>query len=165
MAAIWQKRSGPPREARHGLTANRYQQEFDRLVAQGYRPVHVSGYAVGDQVRLAAIWEKDAGVAWVARHDLTPGQFQRQLERFTTDGYRLVDVSGYVREGQDRYAAIWEKRPGSDWETHHGMSAELYKQEYDRLARQRPFARQSPSKRFRPFGTFRHLVVCNKHAS
>ncbi|WP_349607241.1 TIR domain-containing protein [Cupriavidus sp. DF5525] len=135
-AAIWQKGSGPPREARHGLTANRYQQEFDRLVAQGYRPVHVSGYAVGDQVRFAAIWEKDAGVAWVARHDLTPGQFQRQFERLTTDGYRLVDVSGYVREGQDRYAAIWEKRPGPDWETHHGMSPELYKQEYDRLARQ-----------------------------
>ncbi|BDB24273.1 TIR domain-containing protein [Cupriavidus sp. P-10] len=135
-AAIWQKTAGPDQKTRHGLTADQYQQEFNRLVDQGYRPVHVVGYAVGDQVRFAAIWEKGGSIAWVARHDMTPGQYQRQFERFTTDGYRLVDVSGYVREGQDRYAAIWEKKTGAAWETHHGMSAKVYKQEYDRLSRQ-----------------------------
>lgn len=135
-AAIWQKVAGPEQKARHGMTAEQYQQEFDRLVDQGYRPVHVAGYAVGDEVRFAAIWEKGERLAWVARHDLTAPQYQRQFERFTADGYRLVDVSGYVREGQDRYAAIWEKKPGPAWETHHGMSTQVYQQEYDRLSRQ-----------------------------
>jgi hypothetical protein len=35
---------GPDWVARHGLSAAEYQQEFDILVAQGYRLTHVSGY-------------------------------------------------------------------------------------------------------------------------
>lgn len=135
-AAIWQKRAGPAWEERHGLTADAYQREFDRLTGQGYRPVHVSGYAVGGEVRFAAIFEKGSGIAWIARHDLTSDQYQRQFNRFTADGYRLVDVSGYAVDGQERYAAIWEKSVGPDWETHHGMTEALYQQEFDRLAGQ-----------------------------
>jgi urease beta subunit len=42
-AAIWEQVSGPAWVARHGMTSAGYQQEFDRLVAQGYRLRLVSG--------------------------------------------------------------------------------------------------------------------------
>jgi hypothetical protein len=57
-AAIWEQRSGPAWQARHGLTSAQYQQVFDELVGQGYRLTRVSGYGVGNQDRYAALWEQ-----------------------------------------------------------------------------------------------------------
>jgi hypothetical protein len=44
-AAIWEQRSGPSWQARHGLDAAQYQQAFDELLSQGFRLVQVSGYS------------------------------------------------------------------------------------------------------------------------
>jgi len=58
-AAIFRQISGAPAwQARHGLTPPDYQTTFDQLVAQGYRLELVSGYSVGGQDRIAAIWTK-----------------------------------------------------------------------------------------------------------
>ena len=46
-AAIWRQQPSGPWQARHGLTAARYQHEFDHLRAQGFMPVQVSGYGDG----------------------------------------------------------------------------------------------------------------------
>jgi hypothetical protein len=43
-AAIWRQQPLGPWQARHGLTSAHYQHEFDRLRAQGFMPVQVSGY-------------------------------------------------------------------------------------------------------------------------
>jgi uncharacterized iron-regulated membrane protein len=45
-AAIWEQGGGPAFQARHNLTAAQYQQTFDQLVGQGFRPRAVSGYEV-----------------------------------------------------------------------------------------------------------------------
>ena len=56
-AAIWEKTSGPVWAARHGLSgAQNYQDEFERLYYQGYRPVWVNGYTVSNQDVYAAIF-------------------------------------------------------------------------------------------------------------
>jgi hypothetical protein len=44
-AAIWEKSNGPEFVARHGLSAQAYQQEFDHWVGQGFRLRWVSGYS------------------------------------------------------------------------------------------------------------------------
>src|SRR5262249_31494516 len=44
--------------ARHELTSSGYQQEFDRLVPQGYWPVSVQGGGVGVGSRFAVIFAK-----------------------------------------------------------------------------------------------------------
>jgi hypothetical protein len=108
-AAIWEKRNGPPWEARYGLTSAQYQQTFDDLTTRGYRLVHVSGYSVGGQAFYAGIWEQGSGPAWQARHGMTAAEFQRMSEDLKGQGYRLTDISGYDVGGQDHYAAIWEK--------------------------------------------------------
>jgi hypothetical protein len=46
-AAIWRQQAPGPWQAHHGLTAVGYQQAFDDLRAQGFRPVQVSGYGDG----------------------------------------------------------------------------------------------------------------------
>jgi AraC-like DNA-binding protein len=56
--AIFVRESGPTWQARFGLTSQQYQQTFDRLVAEGYRPIKVHGYEVNGQARYAAIWER-----------------------------------------------------------------------------------------------------------
>ena len=125
-AAIWERRSGPAWVARHGLTSAAYQQEFNRLTGLGYRLIDVSGYNVGGQARYAGIWERRSGPAWVARHGLTSAAYQREFDRLTGLGYRLIDVSGYAIRGQDYYAAIWERRSGPAWVARHGLTSAQY---------------------------------------
>ncbi|MCA0236898.1 MAG: serine hydrolase [Bacteroidetes bacterium] len=56
-AAIWEKTGGPVWAARHALNgAQNYQDEFERLYYQGYRPVWVNGYTVNNQDVYAAIF-------------------------------------------------------------------------------------------------------------
>ncbi|TIP84080.1 MAG: hypothetical protein E5X58_36675 [Mesorhizobium sp.] len=47
-AAIWEKTDGPAWQARHQMLADGYQEEFDRLLRDGYRLRDVSGYHMYD---------------------------------------------------------------------------------------------------------------------
>jgi hypothetical protein len=67
-----------------------------------------------------------AGGPWQARHGLTSAQYQNVFNELTGQGYRLIDVSGYSVGGQDRYAAIWEKREGPAWQARHGLTSAQY---------------------------------------
>jgi hypothetical protein len=109
-AAIWEKRNGPPWEARYGLTYAQYQQKFDDLTKRGYRLVHVSCYGIEGQDFYAGIWEQRSGPDWMTLVGMTATQYQRVSDDLEDQGYRLTEVSGYDVGGQDYYAAIWEKR-------------------------------------------------------
>jgi Bacterial tandem repeat domain 1 len=111
-AAIWEQSPGPAWQARHGMTNAQYQAEFDRLAAQGYRLVRISGYEDGGD-RYAAIWEQTSGPAWQARHNLSAADYQATFDQLLFEGYRLVQVSGYTVGGQARFAAIWTQGDGS----------------------------------------------------
>jgi hypothetical protein len=110
-AAIFDKRTGPAWIARHDMTSNAYQAEFDARVREGYRLRQVSGYAVGGQARYAAIFEKASGSAWVSYHGMTPAGYQAQFDKLVNDGFRLDWVTGYVVGATPLYAAIWS-HPG-----------------------------------------------------
>jgi hypothetical protein len=135
-AAIWAKSGGTPWVARHGLTSAQYQAAFDQFVGQGYRLVKVSGYSVNGQDYYAAIWDKSGGSAWVARHGLTSAQYQAAFDQYVAQGYRLVDVSGYSVNGQDYYAAIWDKSGGSAWVARHGLTSAQYQAAFDQFVGQ-----------------------------
>lgn len=134
-AAIWDKSPAPGNGAwvaRHGLSSAQYQQAFDTYVAQGYRLVHVSGYSDGGYERYAAIWERPSNnYAWVARHGLTSAQYQQAFNVYTSQGYRPVKVAGYVVNGVDYYAAIWDKAPSPGWVARHGMTSAGYQSEFN----------------------------------
>jgi uncharacterized caspase-like protein len=135
-AAIWVKDNGPAAIARFDMTSQAYQQEFDKWLAQGYCLAIVNGYAVGNQDRFAAIWEKKTCPQFVARHNLTSAGYQQEFDKWTAQGYRLKLVSGYGGSGQERYAAIWEKTAGAPFVARHGMTLQLFQQEFDKWVKQ-----------------------------
>jgi hypothetical protein len=136
LAAIWEATPGPNWFAVHGLTNGQYQQRFDELVGQGFRPVDVSGYDVGGEDRYAAIFEQREGPAFAARHGLTNAQYQQTFDELVGQGFRLVDVSGYEVDGQDRYAAIFEQRPGPAFVARHGLTNQQYQAAFDEFVGQ-----------------------------
>jgi formylglycine-generating enzyme required for sulfatase activity len=109
-------------EAAGGLIAERFAacqsmplDEFpataEALRPSGYRPVRFRPYADVPAVRVAALWTRD-GRAWRLGSGLTPEEVRRGDEADRREGFRPVDVAGYVAKGGDgkpaeRYAALW----------------------------------------------------------
>ncbi|HSE42271.1 MAG TPA: serine hydrolase [Acidobacteriota bacterium] len=124
MAYAWQ--------ARHGLSATQYQNEFNSMVSQGYRLIDVCGYAINGTDNYAAIWEQSPGPDWQARHGLSSADHQSLFNSLPKQGYRPISVSGYFVGGSVRYASLWEK---SNIETYarHGLSADELQTEYNNL--------------------------------
>jgi CubicO group peptidase (beta-lactamase class C family) len=119
--------------ARHGLTSADYQAAFDQYGQQGFRLISVSGYESGGALRYAALWKKVQGPAWVARHGMTPAQYQQAFDDYGAQGYRLVYIDGYNSGGQVLFAAIWEQRQGPAWVAKHGLSGSDYQATFDDL--------------------------------
>lgn len=136
-AAIFEKSSGPAWSAKHGLTGAQYQTEFDNQTKQGYRPVIVSGFPSGSQAKYACIFVKENNAPqWAAKHGMTAAQYQTEFNKWTGQGYRLTDVSGYTVGGTDYYAAVWEKRSGPAWSAKHGLTATQYQTEFNNMNNQ-----------------------------
>jgi Beta-lactamase/Bacterial tandem repeat domain 1 len=124
--AIWNKISGPAWAARHGMSAAEYQTDFNDKSAKGYRLVCLSGFAVGNQAKFAAVWDKRTGGAWAAKHNMNAAQYQKAFDDYNKEGYTLQQVSGYVVNGIEYFAAFWEKKSGGAWVAKHNMTAAQY---------------------------------------
>ncbi len=109
-ATVFEQDGGPAFIARHGMNAGQYQAAFDDAIAQGFRPVWVSGTGLGNEVIYAAIFEQRPGPALVARHGLNSADYQTTFDQLLGQGFRPVVVSGANAGGQLLYAAIWEQR-------------------------------------------------------
>lgn len=135
-AALWDHVPGPAWVARHGLTSADYQAEFDRLVPQGFRPVCVSGANAGGQLRYAALFQQDGGLAWVARHGIDGATYQAEFDRLVPQGFRPRFVSPASVGGQLSYACVFEQRGGPAFVARHGITGAEYQAEFDRLVPQ-----------------------------
>lgn len=137
-AAIFVKTSGPAFVAKHGMTSAEYQKQFDQLVGQqGFCLSLVSGYAVGNQDRYAAIWEKGPCPAFVAKHGMSSADYQQQFNTLVgQQGFHLKLVSGHKIGGQASYAAIFEKSAAPAFVARHGMTAEEYQVAFDQFVGQ-----------------------------
>jgi hypothetical protein len=130
--AIWDKSASPAWQARHGMTSSQYQNAFDTFAKQGYRLRHVSGYSQGNTALYAALWEKKTNnIPWVAHHGMTSSGYQTLFNKYVSQGYRLVDVSGYVVKNVAYYAAIWDKSASGPWVARHGLSSSQYQTEFN----------------------------------
>ena len=115
--------------ARHGMDAAQYQQQFDQIVGQGFRPTHVDGYATPAGIRYAAIWLKsNSARPWVARNGQTTAQFQADFNKFTGQGFRLMDIS--ATDG-GIFSAIYEKGQGPEWYAFAGLNAAAFAKQFN----------------------------------
>lgn len=121
-AAIWVQQGGPAWYAFHGLSADAYQQKFNEMTSQGFRPQIITGTGGGEigigQVNdpvYAAVFVKD-GVQFLARHGINGRGYQDANTWAHQHGYVLTSAS--ILGGRDRqYAGIWEKVSGAvDWD-------------------------------------------------
>ena len=121
--------------AHHNLTPQQYQADFDNLSKQGYRPTSISGYTDNGQERYSDIFEKKDGVAWAARHGLNAAQYQTAFDDFAKQGFRPTIISGYSVNGQVKFAAVFEKKVGSEWVARHNLTAQQYQQTFDEFTK------------------------------
>ncbi len=126
----------PAWEARSGMSGTDYQAKFDQMAAQGFRLLAVDGYTVSGSTNFAAIWMKRPGPAWVARHNMTAGQYQQAFDTFTAQGYRPVWITSYFGPGGQLFAAIFDKSGGADWQARHAMTQAAFQQTFDQLTAQ-----------------------------
>jgi CubicO group peptidase (beta-lactamase class C family) len=75
-----------------------------------------------------------ATVTPIARHDMTSQEYQNEANLRASQGYRVIDVSGYAVGGVDRYAAIWSRSASSTTFSRHNLSASEYQQSVSSFA-------------------------------
>ncbi|HYV37659.1 MAG TPA: serine hydrolase [Gemmataceae bacterium] len=95
--------------ARHDQTAEQYQKTFDEFTAQSYRPTCVTAYPTANGVRFAAVFIRDKNTPYMARHDLTTAQYQKEFDKWTSQGYRPAQICGYPSQGDVRFACVFIK--------------------------------------------------------
>lgn len=115
--------------ARHNLDAAQYQQQFEQIVAQGFRPTHVDGYATPNGNRYAGIWIKSASNRpWAARHGLNSAKFQQEFNTLVGQGFRLTDVS--VTDG-GLFSGIFQKGDGPEWYSFGGLTSDAFTAQFN----------------------------------
>ena len=100
------------------MTMDEFVVVAEQLRKSGYRPTRFRPYADGSTLKVAAVWTRD-GRNWILKSGLRAEEARQADQQNQKDGYRPVDVAGYVTEGKDgkpaeQYAALWVKRDGPD---------------------------------------------------
>jgi hypothetical protein len=120
--------------ARHGLTAEQYQEAFNDYVGNhGMQLMDVSGYGTAAPL-YAALWVKTASPpAWQARHGLTAADYQTTFNQLTAEGYHPVLVNGYATAAGPRFACIFQKGATGAWVARHGLTAVQYQAAFNQF--------------------------------
>jgi len=128
-------RGGHPEIARHGVTADCFQDLFEGITAAGYVPFWLDGYDVKGKPFLNALF-RPGSVAWALKGGLTKSAFQNELEDWVEKGYRPAQVEAYREGGAVRYAFIAEKRSGPKYVAYHDRSASDHEELFAKYKRE-----------------------------
>ncbi len=128
-AAVWTDAPGPAWQAFHGFSSEQYQQHFNALTAQGFRPTIVTatgGGVVGtnqtNQAVFAGVFEQDP-TPFLAKHDIGFSDFRETCEWAKQNHFALRCAAIYG--GRERlYAGVWEQ-VGADVEWTYKISTSI----------------------------------------
>ncbi|MGI5485434.1 hypothetical protein [Microtetraspora malaysiensis] len=131
-AMFWDNRPGPDWKLGGGSSGDgTYQQNFDRLTAQGYQPTMVAATGSGSSARFTAIWEKKPG-KFYARHGISIPEFLAANGSAHRNGYIPVSINLYGSPSDPRVAAVWAATPpGVAWDCTFSASAPEYQRDFD----------------------------------
>lgn len=107
-AAIFETQPNLTFEARHNLTAARYQQLVNDMSAKGYRPTCISVLGTRASPRFSAIFIKDH-LPWAAQHGLTQDEMNAKLKGYEQSGYDPICIAAYTDRSKVAYAAVWKQ--------------------------------------------------------
>lgn len=121
----------------HGLTSSQYHNRFNQLKGEGLMPVWIDATQYDGENYFSAIW-RPSTAAWVAKRNMTAGEYQAEFDTHVRNGYRLTNVRSYREGSKDSdplYAAIWRKESGPSWVAYHGLSMNEHQNRFDSLTR------------------------------
>jgi CubicO group peptidase (beta-lactamase class C family) len=136
-SAIWQRNSDGRNWKEHrGMTSSRYNERWREYQTQGYRPLDVEAYRVGNNVRWAGIWiENRENIPWRSYRNLTSRKYGELFREKSRQDFRLIDMEAYWTPQGIRYAAIWYKNVDNiPWAQVRNMTRQRYQAEVDRRA-------------------------------
>lgn len=119
--------------SKHGISDANYQAEFNKIYTCGFYPAQVDGYNVGNSTYFNVIFLPDGGKPWVARHNMSGATYQTEFNKWSGEGYRLVNVDCYLRNGAVTYAAVWRKDGGPAVTAYHGVSGAQHQTKFNDL--------------------------------
>ena len=73
---------------------------------------------------------------WLAKHNMSPADYQAFFNDATGKGMRPISISGYTVNGNERYAALFEKKSTPAWVAKHGMSGADFQTQFNTLGGQ-----------------------------
>jgi hypothetical protein len=121
-------REHPSQFTQHMIPYEDYQSVFKEQKAQGYAPVRVCVYSLGEQTLVAAIFEQQgAWRTWQAKHDFLISDLPGHLMAVEKMGYRIRDLNAYsVLEADPsnssgpkkwiaHFSSVWKPSDGREW--------------------------------------------------
>lgn len=114
----------------HNMTAAEYQHRYDEYKSKGFALVHVDSYAVGNDIRYAAIWSKSA-TRVRAYHNQTQAQHQGKIDAWTAEGWRPKVISVASTGSERRYTALYTKASIGSYEADSTMTSAQYDAKYE----------------------------------
>jgi formylglycine-generating enzyme required for sulfatase activity len=90
----------------------------ERLRQCGYRPIRFQPYRPGEPpasavaLWVAAVWARD-GQDWQMAHGLSAEELRQRDAENRKESFQPVDVTGYLSDGKEHYAALWVRVPTS----------------------------------------------------
>ena len=110
---VFRTRTSSAWTARWGMSGAGYQEFFDAQTGLGRCLRSLDIYRRGDRLRYAAVFKSHQCRAQRAYHGLSAAEHQDRFDAWSADGWAPVNVSVVtVNNGERRYAAFYERRPG-----------------------------------------------------
>lgn len=121
---------------KHGIPAEKYQEEFDKIYTCGFYPVWIDGYDVNDKTYFNVIFKPiPTGMLWAAKHGLTGEKYQEEVDKWKGQGYKLTFVDSYLQNGSVRYAAVWVKS-NAQITAYHGAGEDWHQNKFEELSKE-----------------------------
>src|SRR6266487_5915707 len=70
---------------------------------------------------------------WQSRHGLSGPEFQALFNSLTSQGYHLVDLTGYTSDDKVLFACLFEQFTGPAWYAYFGMTSADYQAKFNDL--------------------------------
>lgn len=123
--------ANPGQQVRTNLTSDEYQNLFNTLLPQGYRPAQIESYGANGQVRYAAIFYTNTGPNWTAYHGVSEADHNSRFASLSSQGFRPVNISA-VNTGSGRnFAAFWDQAGVGTFTASQGVSEAQYQTDFN----------------------------------
>jgi CubicO group peptidase (beta-lactamase class C family) len=134
VSAVWQKNvDGRAWAEYRNMTDQEFNAKWTELRDLGYRPIDQECYKLEGRDLYAGTWIYNSeGLAWASYRNATDQEFSNLFDRYSTDGYMMVDFDPCPYLNELRYAAVWVKNSENlDWIELRDMTSAEFAAKFD----------------------------------